>query len=96
MNAGEQTYCETCASFDMTGWSFDMTGWSMDTVNKVESQWGAFTYKQDMDLGRVKMTVKTAKAPVEQFTITLAKQGNSATLNMAWDTTEASVLVTGK
>jgi hypothetical protein len=66
-------------------------GWTL-IVNRVESQWGAFEYKQDMDLGRTKMTVKTAKTPVEQFTITLT----GGVLKMAWDTTEASVQIMGK
>lgn len=66
-------------------------GWTL-IVNRVEAQWGAFEYKQDMDLGRTKMTVKTAKAPVEQFTMSLT----NAALKMAWDTTEASVQISGK
>lgn len=65
-------------------------GWTL-IVNKVESQWGAFSYKQEMDLGRTKMTVTTLSAPVEQFIITLEKAARGGVLKMAWETTEVSV-----
>jgi hypothetical protein len=68
------------------------TGWTL-IVNKIPEQWGAFNYAQDRDLGRIPMTVKTVKAPVEQFTMTLIKAAKRATLKMAWDTTEASIQV---
>lgn len=61
-------------------------------VNKTAKQWGAFKYDANTDLGRVKMKVGKASAPVETFTITLAaKSGANGELSMSWDTVEASI-----
>ena len=63
-------------------------------INKVPSQWGAFTYKQDQDLGRVDMKLAAAAAPVEQLTITLDKASETkATLKIAWGATVVTVPV---
>ncbi len=65
-------------------------------INKQTGQWGT-DYEQAQDLARVDM--HTAKLPqsVEQFTITLEKTGaDSATLNIDWETTRASVQVKEK
>jgi len=54
-------------------------------VNKVADQWGAFKYDQSQDIGRVDLPVTPTSSPVEQFTITLAKQSaNTVTLTLAW------------
>ena len=66
------------------------SGWKL-IVNKTADQWGAFNYDQKQDLGRVDMKVGKTAAPVEQFTITLAKAGSGAVLKMAWENTSASV-----
>jgi hypothetical protein len=63
-------------------------------VNKVAKQWGAFDHKDADDLGRTKMKIAKTMGPVEQFTITLTPAGSdSATLKMAWENTEASVVI---
>lgn len=63
-------------------------------VNKVADQWGAFSYKQTDDLGRFDVPVKPVSPPVEQFTISLAKQSDStATLTFAWGDKSASTTV---
>lgn len=63
-------------------------------VNKVAEQWGAFSYKQSEDLGRFDVPVKPASPPVEQFTISLTKQSDSAaTLTMAWGDESVSTTV---
>jgi hypothetical protein len=60
-------------------------------VNKVADQWGAFKYDQSQDLGRVELPVKQLSSPVEQFTITLKKEGsNTANLTLAWGNTSVS------
>jgi hypothetical protein len=66
------------------------TGWKL-IVNKVADQWGAFNYEEKQDLGRVDMKVGKTPAPVEQFTITLAKSGNGGVIKMEWENTAASV-----
>jgi hypothetical protein len=64
-------------------------------VDKVPDQWGAFKYDQSQDLGRFDVKVTQPSSPVEQFTISLAKQGsNTAALTFAWG--KASVSTTLK
>jgi hypothetical protein len=65
-------------------------GWKL-IVNKVADQWGAFKYDEKQDLGRVDMKVGKTSAPVEQFTIALAKSGNGGVMKLEWETTSASV-----
>jgi Protein of unknown function (DUF2911) len=64
-------------------------------VDKVADQWGAFKYDQSQDLGRFDVKVTPPSSPVEQFTISLAKEGSStAALTFAWG--KASVSTTLK
>lgn len=60
-------------------------------VNKQTGQWGT-VYNQANDLGRVKMTVSAAAAPVEQYKMTLA----GGKLTLEWESTVATVPVTVK
>jgi hypothetical protein len=54
-------------------------------VNKVSDQWGAFDYDESKDLGRFDVPAVKLSSPVEEFTISFAKQGaNSAKLTYAW------------
>jgi hypothetical protein len=54
-------------------------------VNKVAQQWGAFSYKEEDDLGRIDLPVQHLSSPVEQFTIELKKQtSDTAELVMSW------------
>jgi hypothetical protein len=63
-------------------------------VNKTADQWGAFSYKQSDDMGRFDVPVKHASSPVEQFTITLNKDSETAgTLTLAWGDTSVSTTV---
>jgi hypothetical protein len=66
------------------------TGWKL-IVNKVADQFGAFDYDEKQDLGRVDMKVDKTSAPVEQFTISLAKSGAGGVIKMDWENTSASV-----
>ncbi len=53
-------------------------------------------YDDAQDLGRVAMEVSSG-AEVEQFTIALEpKSDNFATLKLSWDTTVASISITGR
>jgi hypothetical protein len=65
-------------------------------VNKTADQWGAFDYDQSKDLGRFDVPVQKLSAPVEQFTIGLSKQSDSAAkLVMSWgDESVATTLKT--
>jgi len=67
-------------------------------VNKAAKQWGAYSYDAKQDLGRAKMAVTAAAAPVEQFTITLDAdgKGKAGTLKLSWDKTVASIAVSAE
>jgi len=66
------------------------SGWKL-IINKVDKQFGAFDYDEKQDLGRVDMKVGKTSAPVEQFTIALAKAGNGGVMKLEWENTSASV-----
>jgi hypothetical protein len=71
------------------------TGWKL-IVNKVDKQWGAFSYDEKQDLGRVDMKVGKTSGPVEQFTITLGNAGNGGVMKLEWENTSASVVFIAK
>lgn len=57
--------------------------------------YGAYNYNAASDVVRVPMTVRTADASVEQFTIGFVNTtANATTLTMAWDKTMATVELT--
>lgn len=63
----------------------------------INKQTGQFhlNYDESQDFGRVKMNLKTLSAPVETFKIELAAtSGNSGTLSLMWENTDAWVPVT--
>lgn len=63
-------------------------------VNKQTGQWGT-EYNEGQDLGRVKMTVTKAAAPVELFKIGLSPAGGKKlTLRMEWEDSVATVPLT--
>ena len=60
-------------------------------VSKDTKEWG-LAYKENMDLGRVKMDMSTPAAPVEVYKMTLSSDGgNSGKLQLEWDKHVASV-----
>jgi hypothetical protein len=68
----------------------DPSGWVL-IVNKQTGQWG-MKYDKAQDLGRVKMTMATPPALVENLAYTITDQGgNKATLTLAWENMSASV-----
>ncbi|HYW49460.1 MAG TPA: DUF2911 domain-containing protein [Gemmatimonadaceae bacterium] len=68
-------------------------------INKQTGQWGT-EYKQDQDLGRVKMTARTLTDARDAFAIALepsaaaASGPAAATLRMSWGKSEFSVPIT--
>jgi hypothetical protein len=69
-------------------------GWKL-IINKQTGQWGT-VYKQDQDLGRVKMLEgHLPGSPVETFKITFEHtSGNKTELHLIWETTNVYVPVT--
>jgi len=65
-------------------------------INKKTGEWGIpYKYKED-ELGRVGMKVSPTSSPVENFTIAFDQKGNSCTLTMSWENTQASVDISEK
>ena len=102
--ANDATTLTTDADLDIAGLKVpkgSYTLWAIPTrtewtliVNKQTGQWHT-EYDPHRDLGRVKINVKTLPAPVERFRIDLAAaSGNSATLSLIWETTEAWAPIT--
>ncbi|GAA4380633.1 DUF2911 domain-containing protein [Hymenobacter koreensis] len=61
-------------------------------LNKDTSQWGAYDYKPDLDLLRVKVKPTVLTAPAETFSLMLENlQPEAADLVMRWDKTQLSV-----
>lgn len=58
--------------------------------------WGIPYPGEQYDLIRVPMEVHKLDAPVEDFTISLVKEGDGCALNMDWATTRATILITEK
>ena len=68
----------------------EQSKWTL-IVNKKTGEWG-IPYKYESDeLGRIPMSVSQTSAPVENFTISFDQGGNTCTLKMSWEQTEASV-----
>jgi hypothetical protein len=71
------------------------SGWKL-IINKKTGEWGIpYTYESD-ELARVDMKVSKLPSPVENFTIAYEKSGSGCTLRLDWETTRASVDITGK
>ncbi len=65
-------------------------------VSKATGEWG-LAYKQDMDLGRVKMKMSKPPEPIEKLQITLSGAGSdTGKLQMEWENVIASVPFTVK
>ena len=65
-------------------------------VSKDTKEWG-LAYKDNMDLGRVRMDMSKPPALIETYKMTLSSGGgNSGTLELAWENHVASVSFTAK
>jgi hypothetical protein len=70
-------------------------GWKL-IVNKKTGQWGIpYSYEKE-ELARIDMKVEALPSAVEQFTISLDKDGADGVLKLEWETTRASVKLTAK
>ena len=73
----------------------DPKQWQL-VVSKQTGEWG-LDYDQSHDLGRAKMDMSKPPAPIEKYRMTLTSVGgNKAKLELAWENTVASVVITVK
>lgn len=69
--------------------------WTL-VISKKTGEWGTDYPGQSNDLARVDMKVSTLPSAVENFAISFEKAGSGANLNIDWETTRASVMVSKK
>jgi hypothetical protein len=65
-------------------------------ISKKTGEWGTAYPGPSNDLARIDMKVSSLSSPMENFTISFDKAGSACTLNMAWETSQASVSVAAK
>ncbi|MBO0910433.1 MAG: DUF2911 domain-containing protein [Acidobacteria bacterium] len=65
-------------------------------VNKKTGEWGIpYRYQSD-ELARIPMTVRKTSSPVENFAISFDQGGDTCTLKVSWEQTEASATFSQK
>ena len=69
--------------------------WTL-VISKKTGEWGTAYPGPGEDLARVDMTVSKLPSPIENFTISLDKNGAGCTLHIDWETTRASVDIAKK
>lgn len=73
----------------------EQSKWTL-IVNKKTGEWGIpYKYESD-DLARIPMSVSKTSGPVENFTIKFDQSGDSCTMKLSWEETEASVQLAEK
>jgi hypothetical protein len=65
-------------------------------ISKKTGEWGTAYPGPGEDLARIDMKVSQLPSPVENFSISLDKNGSGCTLHMDWETTRASLDVAKK
>jgi hypothetical protein len=102
--ANEATALHTDADLDIAGLKVpagdytlfvlvkDPNAWEF-IVSKDTKEWG-LAYKNNMDLGRVKMTMSKPAAPIERLKYDLTEAGGKVKLTLSWENHVASVPVT--
>jgi hypothetical protein len=58
--------------------------------------WGTNYAGEGQDQARIDMKVSALPAAVENFTISIDKGGNGCTMNLDWESTRASVMISPK
>ena len=61
-------------------------------INKQTGQWGT-EYSESKDLGRAKMTLTAAPAPIESYKMILSGSGKSGKLQLEWEKSIATVAI---
>jgi hypothetical protein len=69
--------------------------WAL-VISKKTGEWGTDYPGQANDLARLDMKASSLPSPVENFTISFEKAGSGANLNIDWESTRASVVVSKK
>jgi Protein of unknown function (DUF2911) len=104
--ANESTTFVTTADLNVGGTTVPAGSYTIFTVpnedkwqlviSKKTGEWGTDYPGPSNDLARIDMKVSKLPSPVEDFTISFDKAGSGANLNIDWETTRASVMVSKK
>ncbi len=104
--ANESTTFVTTADLNVGGTSVPAGSYTIFTIpnedkwqlviSKKTGEWGTDYPGASNDLARVDMKVSKLPSPVEDFTISFEKAGSGANLNIDWETTRASVMISKK
>ncbi len=73
----------------------DQDKWTL-IISKKTGEWGIPYPGEGDDLARVDMKVTKLSSPVENFTIAFDHAGTSCTMRLDWETTRASVEISGR
>jgi hypothetical protein len=65
-------------------------------VNKKTGEWGVPYKYESEELARIPMSVAKTSGPMENFTIKFDQGGDTCTLNIGWEDTQASVKLSEK
>ena len=60
-------------------------------LNKATNVWGAYDYKENMDVARIKVPVKTSPKSIEAFSMAFKPVENGTHLMMGWDSSYVEV-----
>jgi hypothetical protein len=68
----------------------EQSKWTL-IISKHTGEWGIPYKYQSEELARVPMQASSTSAPVENFTINFVQNGNTCTMQLSWENTQASV-----
>ncbi len=104
--ANEATTFVTTADLNVGGTTVPAGSYTLFTVpnqdkwtlilSKKTGEWGTDYPGASNDLARIDMKVSKLPSPVEDFTISFEKAGNGANLNIDWESTRASAMISKK
>ena len=60
-------------------------------LNKANNVWGAYDYKEEMDVVRINVPVRTSPKPIESFSMAFKPVENGTHLMMGWDNTYVEI-----
>lgn len=79
---GEKIAAGTYALFTKPG----EENWTI-ILNSEAEQWGAYNYDAELDVATIEVPVTTADKEHEQLTVSIATEGSTETITIAWGTT---------
>ncbi len=65
-------------------------------VSKQTGEWGIPYPGETSDFARIPMKLSKVSSPLENFTISFDQSGSTCTMNLAWETTKASIAISDK